>query len=382
MFVRKITIFNHIFFSFILASFFSFFSCIDDGSNKSYTEINKPLWIQASDSLFNATDSLSGVLLVAENDSVLLLKAKGFRDFKNKIPLKTNDIFELASVSKQFTAAAIMFLEQENKLAYDDLLQQYFPNLPYEGVTIRHMLHHTSGLPDYMKLFYDHWDKSKVAGNKEILEYLEKYSPPMLFVPGERYLYSNTGYVLLASIVEEVSGKDFIDFVKVNLFDQAGLSSTAIRSKAEKLEMENMAWGYIYDAEKATYMPADSFPYTDYATFLGNRKGPGRVSSNARDLLKWDQFLISGGVFADSTLQAAYSPAVLNNGETHPYGFGWDIAQSQNGNTIIKHNGENPGYRTIFIRLPSKRRVMVFLTNNQPSKFLDYTAKLEVIIDK
>jgi CubicO group peptidase (beta-lactamase class C family) len=143
-----------------------------------------------------------------------------------------------------------------------------------------------------------------------------------------------------------------------------------------------MAWGYIYDTEKAKYMPADSFPYTDYATFLGNRKGPGRVSSNAVDLLKWDHFLRNGDLFADSTLQVAYSPAVLNNGERYDYGFGWNLAVSAKGDTIIKHNGENPGYRTIFIRLPSKKRVIVFLTNNQPTKFLEYTSQLENLIDK
>jgi len=368
-------------FAFISSLFIS--SC-ETGSKNNLTgkQQAQAQWIQTADSLFNAVDSLSGVLLIAENDSILLLETKGFRDYVNKVPLEKSDIFELASVSKQFTAAAIMLLEQQGKLDYNDLLQDYFPNLPYDGVTIKQMLHHTSGLPDYMKLFYDHWDKTKVAGNKEILEYLERYSPPMLFEPGEKYEYSNTGYVLLASILEEVSGTDFIDFVDNELFEKAGLSQTAIRSKEEKLQMNDMAWGYIFDAEKARYMPADSFPYTDYATFLGERKGPGRVSSNASDLFKWDAFLRTGGLFADSTLQAAYSPAQLNNGESFPYGFGWDIVATEDGQKIIKHNGENPGYRTIFIRLPAKKRVVVLLTNNQPPGFGKLTSELEKLIIK
>jgi CubicO group peptidase (beta-lactamase class C family) len=175
--------------------------------------------------------------------------------------------------------------------------------------------------------------------------------------------------VLLASIVEKVSGVDFIDFSTEKLFKPAGLDNTAIRNKKEKLEMENMAWGYIFDVEKQQYMPADSFPYTDYGTYLGARKGPGRVSSNATDLLKWEHYLANETLFTNNTLKTAYTPAQLNNGNEYPYGFGWEVLKDDNGKQILKHNGSNPGYKNTFIRLPDKQRTIILLTNNQPPEF-------------
>ena len=343
---------------------------------------NKESWLIKADSVFSNTDSLSAVLLIAENGDVKLHKARGFKNFETKIPLEKNDIFELASVSKQFTATAIMMLEQEGKLNYDDELVQHLPQLPYKGITIRQMLHHISGLPDYMVLFSEHWDKSKVAGNKEILEYLVKYHPPVLFKAGEKYAYSNTGYVLLASIVEAVSGEDFITYLENNVFNPAGLSQTAIRTKDEKLKMDNFARGFIYDVEKNKYLAADSFPYTDYGTYLGDRKGPGRVSSNATDLLKWDQYLKKGNILNDSTLKFAYSPSTLNDGSQYPYGFGWSVASSSEFGKVVRHNGSNPGYKTTFIRFLDQDKTIILLCNNNPPYFNEVVKELYQLVGK
>ncbi|UZR94482.1 serine hydrolase domain-containing protein [Chondrinema litorale] len=325
-------------------------------------------------------DSLSAVLLVAENGDVKLHKAKGYKNFETNTNLEKNDVFELASVSKQFTATAIMMLEQDGKLSFDDYLQHYLPELPYEGVTIRQMLQHISGLPDYMVLFEEHWDKSKVAGNKEIIEYLVKYHPPVLFKPGEKYEYSNTGYVLLASVVEVVSGEDFVDFLQNRVFKTGGLDKTAIRSKEEKLKMADFAWGFIYDAEKQKYLAADSFPYTDYGTYLGDRKGPGRVSSTALDLLKWDQYLRSGSLLKDSTLIVAYTPAKLNDGSEYPYGFGWGVSDDDKYGKVARHNGSNPGYSTTFIRFLDSDRTLILLCNNQSPNFAKVVDELFKVV--
>ena len=138
-------------------------------------------------------------MLVAENGKPIYHKAFGHREFASQSLLQTSDIFELASVSKQFAAMIIMMLKENRKLSYDDLAEKYI-DIPYKGISIRHLLTHTSGLPDYQDIMDKYWDKTKVAGNADCIAYLNKYAPPKLFEPGTKYTYSNTGYLLLASI--------------------------------------------------------------------------------------------------------------------------------------------------------------------------------------
>ena len=261
----------------------------------------------------NSMEDFSGVLLVAGQGKPIYHKAFGFLDFQNQTPLDTNAIFELASVSKQFTAMTIMMLQEEGKLNYDDSLKNFFPELPYRGITIRHLLNHTSGLPDYQATMDKHWDKSKVAGNKDCIAYLATYHPAKQFEPGAKYEYSNTGYLLLASIAEKASGVDFISFIRERIFKKVGMPNTDIRSKEAKLQLPNFAWGHIYVPEKKQYIPADSFPSSNYTIWLGNRKGPGRMSSTASDLLKWDQALYTTNLVSEKSFVEAFKPATLTN---------------------------------------------------------------------
>ena len=164
-------------------------------------------------------DPYNGVILIAEKGKSIFQQAYGYRDIETGVKLKVDDVFELASVSKQFTAMIVMMLQQEGKLNYDDPIAKYL-YIPYKGITIRNLLNHTSGLPDYQEIMDKHWDKSKAAGNNDILEYLNKYAPPVLFLPGAKYEYSNTGYVLLASIAEKASGEDFSMMLRKRIFFQ------------------------------------------------------------------------------------------------------------------------------------------------------------------
>src|SRR5882672_9726436 len=152
---------------------------------------------QKIDSVFAAVPDFSGVVLVADNGEPVYHKSFGFANRETKQNLDTASIFELASVSKQFTAMLIAMLKAEGKLNYNDQVEKYLPGLSYKGITIRHLLTHTSGLPDYQQLMDEKWDKSKVATNEDILLYLKKFHPVSLFKPGEKYEYSNNGYVLL-----------------------------------------------------------------------------------------------------------------------------------------------------------------------------------------
>jgi len=331
------------------------------------------------DSLVRAQKNFSGVVLIAENGKPTYQKAFGYREFADQIPLQASDIFELASVSKQFTAMIIMMLKEKDLLNYDDSVSKYL-EIPYKGMTIRNLLTHTSGLPDYQDIMDKYWNKTKVAGNPECIEYLNKYSPPKHFEPGEKYEYSNTGYMLLASIAEKASGKDFIELCRKWIFKKLKMKSTDIRTLEEKKATKNFAIGHIYVEERNKYVRADSFPSSNYTIWLGNRKGPGRISSTAADLLKWDNALYTEKLVRQSTLQEAFTPMKLNDGSFSNYGFGWELRNDPSFGKIVQHNGDNPGYKTQIIRYIDKKKTMIILNNNAHRDFNSIIKQLEALL--
>ena len=332
------------------------------------------------DSLFITVPDFSGVALIAEKGKPIYHKAFGYLNFETKAPMDTTNLFELASVSKQFTAMVIMMLKEEGKLNYDDLVEKYLPAVPYKNITIRQLLTHTSGLPDYQAIMDEHWDKSKVAGNADILEYLKKYHPDKQFEPGDKYEYSNTGYVLLGSIAEKASGKDFVEFCRERIFNPVGMTSTDIRSLQEKALIENFALGHIYVSEEQRYVRADSFPASNYTIWLGNRKGPGRISSVASDLLKWDRTLYTESLIKKTTLEEALTPMKLNSDSLSNYGFGWEIETSKLGK-VVRHSGDNPGYKTHIIRYIDADKTVILLCNNAHEKYEELLNGIEKFVE-
>ena len=313
--------------------------------------------------IFNAavSENFSGVILIASEGKIIFNGVNGKRDFENNISLSSSDIFELASISKQFTAMMIMMCKEKGLLSYDDLVEKYL-DLPYHEITIRNLLTHTSGLPDYQKIMDENWDKSKVAGNTEILEYLNIYKPEMIFTPGEKYEYSNTGYVLLGSIVEKVTGEDFVELSRKWIFEPLKMINTSIRTNQEKKELNNHAYGHKKDSLER-FVNATNFLSSNYTIWLGNRKGPGRVSSNVFDLLLWDKALYGETLVSKKTLNEAFTPYKLNNGKLSFYGFGWRLNKDSN-NKIASHSGSNPGYKTRIIRLLDQKKTILILSNN------------------
>ncbi len=310
-----------------------------------------------------ANKSFNGVILYAENGKQIYESATGYRTYADKKILRKNDIFELASVSKQFCALVIMQLKEKGLLQYDDLVEKYL-SIPYKGITIRNLLTHTSGLPDYQQIMDLNWDKHKVANNNDIIEYLNKFHPPSLFAPGEKYTYSNTGYVLLASIAEKASGRDFIEYCNSEIFQKLGMKHTAIRTLEEKASTKNFAIGHMYGSEKTGYIRADSFSSSNYTIWLGNRKGPGRISSTAQDLLMWDNAIRNNQLVSKETMQEAYTPMKLNDSKNSYYGFGLELVYKNNDLQMVWHNGDNPGYKTLIMRDLLYHRTLIILTNN------------------
>ncbi|UZD21423.1 serine hydrolase [Algoriphagus halophytocola] len=307
-------------------------------------------------------NGFSGVVLTANKGKILVEEAIGLRSYEESVPLETTDIFELASLSKQFTAMMVMICKEKGLLQFDDMAENYVA-IPYKGISIRNLLTHTSGLPDYQAIMDEYWDKSQVAGNPEILEYLRKYAPPKSFEPGEKYEYSNTGYVILASIVEKVTGEDFVKLSKEWIFEPLEMQNTAIRSLEEKANVENFAAGHLKN-KQGQYVNANTFHSSDYTVWLGNRKGPGRVSSSAEDLLKWDQALYTDKLVSQKTLTEAFTPFELNNGTLSYYGFGWEIKIQSPFGKVVMHTGSNPGYSTIIARYIEENKTVIVLNNN------------------
>ena len=319
-------------------------------------------------SVMASEPTFSGVVLVAKDGRTLFHKAYGMRDFNTDDNIRRDDIFELASVSKQFTASIIIGLQEAGQLGFDDPVEKYV-DIPYPGLRIRHLLNHTSGLPDYQAVMDKHWDKSKVAGNPDILAYLKKNAPPALFKPGERFEYSNTGYVVLASIAESVTGMDFIELCRGRLFKAAGMRGADIRSNTVKTGIRHFARGHVWVENQKRHVRADSFPSSDYTIWLGNRKGPGRVSARAKDLLAWDRALREAKLPGTRSGSKAWRSGVLNDGSATGYGFGWFLSNTKKGARVIWHDGDNPGYKTMFRRYPESGHTIIVLSNNYPAGF-------------
>ena len=337
--------------------------------------------VDASIAPFLANNQFSGVITIAREGKIIYQKTTGYRDFASRTPLKKTDLFELASVSKQFTSMVIMLLQEKGQLQFDDPVEQYL-DIPYKNITIRHLLTHTSGLPDYQAIMDEHWDKSMVANNDDILNYLRRYAPPTRFVAGSQYEYSNTGYVLLASIAEKASGRDFTEICRTEIFQPLGMKDTDLRTPAERSAIPHFAKGHIADKTGTNFLPADSFPSSNYTIWLGHREGPGRISSTTPDLLKWDAALRQHRLVKKETLEQAYTPQTLNNGELSMYGFGWDIMDNDPEHRVVGHNGDNPGYKTQIIRSLHNQTTLIVLSNNAPAAFEKMIDALQSLITK
>lgn len=205
-------------------------------------QLDKYLSAQAKHFHFN------GNVLVAEKGKVVLQKSYGYANFDTQRSLNDSSVFELASVSKQFTATAILMLKDRGKLKLTDSLRHYFPELPYHDITIYQMLTHTSGLPDYEGAMNEKWDRSKIAFNRDMIAFLAKEQLPLLFAPGTRWEYSNTAYAILASIIEKVSGQSFHDFMAQHIFKPLGMTHSRIYNTRRSLKdtIPNYAYGFIY----------------------------------------------------------------------------------------------------------------------------------------
>lgn len=311
-------------------------------------------------------EQFQGSVLVATGDRIEYERQVGYADIAAKRLIDAETMFELASVSKQFTAAGVLILAERGQLSLTDSLRHFFPDLSYTGVTLHHLLTHTSGVPDYEELVSDKWDHNRIAFNADVIRLLAEHKPAPLFRPGEEWRYSNTGYMLLASIIEQVSGQSYGEFLKANIFEPLGMSRTRTYNTRRSGEViDNYAYGYLYDETTKQFNLPDSTADAKYVYYMDGIQGDGIVNSTARDLLKWHRGLRDGKVVSAEWLTKAYTPVVLNSGKTADYGYGWSLRTDSVRGKIVEHGGSWPGYGTYITRLLDQDKVIIILSNSQ-----------------
>ena len=306
-----------------------------------------------------ARNGLNGVVLYAEQGQVVYEKAFGWRDLtkRQKDSLRIDDAFQLSSDSKMFTAEAVMLLKADGKLDYDDDVKKYIPELPYEGVTIRMLLTHRSGLPRYDSMADEFWpDRKKPFSNEALIKMLIDKKPEVYNAPDVVYFYNNINYALLATVVERASGQHFEDFMRERIFEPVGMSSSYIYSMRDVSEV-------------SMYVPTDvqghdlyrKGPVKTQNDYLNGVMGDKIMYSTVEDIWKYNQALDAHLLLPDSLQREAFIPGSPDwkNGEN--YGFGW--RQSLLYSDVYFHFGWWKGYRSAIIRDERHRRFLVILGN-------------------
>ena len=304
----------------------------------------------------------NGSILIAKKGEVVYEKYVGYKDLRTKEPITSATSLQIASTSKTFTGMAILKLIQEGKLNLDDRLDQIFPGFPYQGISVKMLLNHRSGLPNY--LYYlekGKWDKKVFLTNNDVLNTLMTLQPPRAANPDRRFLYSNTNYVLLASIIEKVSGQSFPAYMRTQFFEPLGMQNTYVYT--------------ITDTSRYTpsFNPGNGVWQMDYTD---GPYGDKNIYSTPRDLLKWDQALYSNSVINPALLDSAFTPYSNERPSVHNYGLGWRLLMLKSGKKVIYHNGRWHGFNSAFARLPDERATIIILGNKYNSSIYSTARKI------
>lgn len=305
---------------------------------------------------------LNGTVLYAEGGQVLYRGAFGWRNLiKANDSIRIDDQFQLASVSKMFTAEAIMLLYSQGKLDYDDDLTKYIPEFPYKGITIRHLLNHRSGLSRYETLADEQWpDRGVPLNNEDVIKLFAQYKPEPYNQPNVTFHYTNVNYVLLASVVERVSGQHFEDFMREQVFAPLGMERSYIYS----LRGVDRLHTYV-DTEVQGHDLLRKGARRAQDDYLNGVVGDKVMFSTVDDLYRFSLAIDCGLFLPDSIQQEAFKPGSTEWKRGENYGFGWRMNEKHPG--VVFHFGWWKGYRSFFIRDVEKGRVLIVLTNTNSS---------------
>ena len=309
----------------------------------------------------------NGTWLYAENGKIVSKGAMGYRDPYDKLPMREDSIFELASITKQFTATAVMLLVREGLLGLDDEVTKFFPQIPFPGVTIRHLLTHTGGIPetyDNNMIMGIYQEEKRIPENDIVIRFLGEGCEGPCFAPGERFEYTNGGYNLLAEIVEKVSGIPFEEYLRTRIFEPAGMFRTGVYHVGnEGIPHDNFVCNMVLKDDR--YITVDESDDSDVMAFNG-LNGDDYVYTDIFDMFIWDRALREEKVITLEEQKIMYTPGRLSDGSistsdenTDGYGFGWGIKNDPDLGQIVSHSGGMPGLNTWYWRFTDADRVLV-----------------------
>jgi len=314
-----------------------------------------------------------GNILITQNNKILLEKSYGYADAITKMPLTNKSSFQVASISKQFTAYGIMILSNKGLLNYDSFVCKYISTFPYKDITVRHLLNHTSGLPNFWDNIRPHLDTTKSNGNREVLAYLILHQPPLQFLPGTKFQYADIGYDFLATIIENISGLNYQAFMHKHIFKPLKMKNTYayLVTDIRRINNKHLAIGHILDQGDFVY--AHLQPKYNFIAYLGDFYGDGSVVTTARDLDRWDRALKKCQLLTCDFQNEAFCEPKVNgqilyakNNPPIGYGFGWFIKNTPSGK-LVYHSGGHPGNVHIMYRLLDKNITFIFLSNAETS---------------
>ncbi len=295
--------------------------------------------------------NFNGGILIAKNGQILLEDYKGYSNLNTKDTITATTPFHIASVSKTFTGMAVLKLWEKGRLSLEDSIQKFFPQFPYSGISVRMLLNHRSGLPNYAYVMPTDtawwWKKKHRATNDDMLQFLIEKKPAVYSSPNRSFHYCNTNFALLALIIEKVTGQSFPEYMKQDLFEPLGMKSSFIFS--------------IKDT--ANYQP--SFNYNRSIFPLENMDciyGDKNVYSTPEDLLLWDRALFNNSYVSNDTYEEATKPYSLEKPSVHNYGLGFRLMIFPD-HKIVYHNGWWHGNNAVFSRLVSDTATVIILGN-------------------
>ncbi len=309
-----------------------------------------------------ARQPIPGLALeVLQHGQVVKRAGYGLADIEWQIPVTPETEFEIGSVTKQFTAAGILLLAQEGKLSVDDHIAKYLRDVPatWEPITIRQLLTHTSGLPNYTS--FGGFEFSRHLTQAQFIREIAAH--PLLSPPGSIWSYCNTGFNLCGYIIENISGQRYWDFMRERVFAPLGMTNTTSRDPRQIIARR--AHGYETDAD-------GHFVNRDYD--ITDIFSAGAIVSTVDDLAKWSDSLDSHRLLLDATEQEMWTPVRLSNGQTHDYGFGWFL-DPWHGHQNIGHSGTTDGFSASLQRFPQDQLVIIVLTNSNESGIATKLAK-------
>lgn len=313
----------------------------------------------------------SGNVLVVEKNKVVYEKSFGYADYTTKAPNTPNTTFPIASISKILTATAVLQLKEKGLVQLTAPVNRYLPEFPYPEITIKHLLSHTSGLPPY-NAFFDGEKKAnpdKRFTNKDFLPGLVANKQPLLYQPGEKGNYDNINFIVLALLIEKISGLPYKSYIEKNILRPAGMRETSLFPLPEQFNrstIKNFAFPHLYrHPYDSLPVPSKSIPYVREYWRAYGFNGFADYVSTVRDLWKFDQALYGNRLLKQQTLAEAFVPVKLNSGENNPdeFGLGWEIEKDSSVGRLVYHSGAAMGLSSNLLRNVTKQQTVVLFDN-------------------